>query len=83
MKNIKSIEDIKKDFITVSELVQKYSEAIYEPRPVDVIPPGHYDDQSKLIQQTMTSIRTGFIVAYEGLQRLKDCGDVIKFDESK
>ena len=83
MKNIKSIEDIKKDFITVSELVQKYSEAIYEPRPVDVIPSSHYDDQTKLVQQTMTSIRTGLIVAYEGLQRLKDCGDVIKFDKSK
>ena len=79
MKNIKNIEDIRKDFLTISNLVQKYSEVINEPRPTDHIPPGHYDGQLKDIQQTITKIRTGLCLAYEGLEILKEYENEIDF----
>lgn len=66
MKNITK-KGIDKDTIILSELLHKYSDAIYEPQEGQN---AHYDNQIKLVRIAMIDLRTGLYLAKEALNVL-------------
>ena len=68
MKNITK-KDIDKDLIKLSELLNKYSNAIYEPQEGQK---AHYDNQTKLVRIAMINLRTGLYLAKEALKILSE-----------
>lgn len=68
MKNITK-SGIDKDIITISELLHKYSDAIYEPQEGQK---AHYDNQTKLVRTAMCDLISGLYIAKEALNILSD-----------
>lgn len=68
MKNITK-KCIDEDLITLSELLHKYSNAIYEPQEGQK---AHYDNQTKLVRIAIIDLRTGLYLAKEALNVLSE-----------
>ena len=71
MKNITK-ESLKDDLMIISEMFNKYSEAVYEGQCNQK---AHYDNQPKLIKLAMEDVRCGLSIVKNALKMLNEVND--------